>query len=352
MSAPLPTRRRQWQLAARPVDRAVQETDFTLADAPVPPLADGQLLVKTAYLSVAPVMRLYMLNAIDIEPPLAIGDVMHGRGVGTVLASRHADYAPGDIVQGRLGWQDHAIISGDEAALSFKVRQRAAPVSTALGALGMTGWTAWVGLTQIGRVKAGETLVVSGAAGGVGSIVGPVARNLGLAPIGIAGTDEKCAMLVEQLGYAHAINYRTEDVAARLGALCPNGIDVVFDNVGGPILDSALAHLARYGRVVLCGRISQYLLGKGDAYALQNWGKVGEMRGRMEAFFIYDYAHVFAEAEARMAPWVADGSLPIAEDISQGLETMPAALISLYEGGNSGKRLVRVDPQADAAFGR
>ena len=352
MTGPLPIHRQQWQLAARPRDRAVQESDFVLADAPIPPLTGGQLLVKTAYLSVAPVLRLYMLNAIDIEPPLAIGDVMHGRGVGTVLASRHADFAPGDVVQGRLGWQDHAIISGDEAALTFKVRQRVAPISTALGALGMTGWTAWVGLTQIGKVQPGECLVVSGAAGGVGSIVGPVARNLGLAPIGIAGTDEKCAMLVDRLGYAHAINYRTEDVEARLGALCPNGIDVVFDNVGGPVLDAGLAHLARYARVVLCGRISQYLLGKGDAYALKNWGKVGQMRAGMQSFFIYDYAHVFAEGEARMAEWIADGTLPVAEDISEGLETMPAALISLYDGANRGKRLVRVDPEADAVFGR
>ena len=159
-------------------------------------------------------------------------------------------------------------------------------------------------------------------------------------------------MLVDTLGYRAAINYRTQDVAAELKRLCPDGINLFFDNVGGPILDAALGNLALYARVVLCGRISQYLLGREETYALKNWGEIGRNRAGMQAFFIYDYAHRFAQAEQVMADWIAQGTLPVAEDISQGLESMPAALISLYEGANHGKRLVRVDRTADTRFGR
>jgi NADPH-dependent curcumin reductase len=330
-----------WTVRARP-QGAVRESDFELVKTKLPQIGPGEILCETAYLSVAPVMRLYMLNATPIEPPLALGDVMHGRGVGHVIASRHPDFAIGDVAQGRFGWQKYARLSGDAAALTFKVNQRIASIATALGPLGMTGWTAWVGLQEIGRLQAGQTLVVSGAAGGVGSIVGPVAANLGAPAIGIAGSDEKCAMLVNKLGYKAAINYRTQNVEERLGALCPNGINVFFDNVGGPILDAALANLAQYGRIVLCGRISQYLLADADSYRLANWGQVGAKRGTMEAFFIYDYAHHFAQAEQTMAEWIANGSLPFVADISNGIETMPAALISLFDGTNQGKRLVRV----------
>jgi NADPH-dependent curcumin reductase CurA len=331
----------QWRLRARPKGSVV-ESDFELVEGSLPQIGPGEILCETAYLSVAPVMRLYMLNQTAIEPPLALGDVMHGRGVGTVIASRHPDFAIGEVVQGRFGWQQFARLSGDSAALTFKVNQRVAPISTALGPLGMTGWTAWVGLKQIGRLQVGQTLVVSGAAGGVGSIVGPVAANMGAPAIGIAGSDEKCAMLVERLGYKAAINYRTQNVEARLAQLCPDGINVFFDNVGGPILDAALANLAPYGRVVLCGRISQYLLGAEETYRLANWGQVGAKRGAMEAFFIYDYADHFLEAETTMAGWIGAGKLSYAEDITDGIETMPAALISLFDGTNRGKRLVRV----------
>jgi NADPH-dependent curcumin reductase len=334
----LPTVNRQWRLAARPENRAVSLDDFTLVDGPVPAIGPGELLVRTRYL-----MRLYMLNQVSFEPPLALGDVMRGRGVGEVIASNHPDYAPGDIVQGKLGWQEIAAISGDASALTFKVSQRVAPISTALGVLGMTGWTAWIGFTRIGALKPGEAVLISGAAGGVGSIAGPVAKALGAGlVVGLAGTDEKCALLTRQLGYDVAINYRSEDVPARLAAQFPGGIDVFFDNVGGPILDAALGRLNRYARVVLCGRISQYLLGDGGTYALRNWGEVGRNRAKMEAFFIYDHADGFAQAEAQMAGWIADGRLPYAEDILAGLEQMPRALMNLFDGENRGKQLVRI----------
>lgn len=333
----------QWRLRARPVG-PVKHSDFELVQGTLPQIGPGEILCETAYLSVAPVMRLYMLNATNIEPPLALGDVMHGRGVGTVIASRHPDYAIGDIVQGRFGWQHYARLSGEVSALTFKVTQRIAPISTALGVLGMTGWTAWVGLKKIGRLQAGQTLVVSGAAGGVGSIVGPVAANIGAPAIGIAGSDEKCAMLVTHLGYKAAINYNSENVEQRLQALCPDGINVFFDNVGGSILDAALANLAPYGRVVLCGRISQYLLGTQETYRLANWGAIGANRATMEAFFIYDYADQFQAAEHQMAQWIGQGRFPFYQDITHGIQTMPDALISLFEGTNQGKRLVCVKP--------
>jgi NADPH-dependent curcumin reductase len=339
----MPQVNRQWRLAARPEDRAVRPSDFTLVDGPVPQPGPGEVLVRSRFLSVAPVMRLYMLNAVTFEPPLAIGDVMRGRGVGEVLVSNHPDFAPGDIVQGKLGWQEFAVISGEASALSFKVSQRVAPIETALGVLGMTGWTAWVGFKRIGALKPGETVLISGAAGGVGSIAGPVAKAMGAGFVaGLAGTDEKCALLTQELGYDAAINYRSDDVPARLAALFPNGLDVFFDNVGGPLLDAALARLNRYARIILCGRISQYLLGAGEAYALRNWGEVGRNRAKMEAFFIYDYAADFAEAEAQMAAWIAQGRLPHAEDILDGIEQMPRALMNLFDGSNRGKQLVRV----------
>lgn len=331
----------QWRLRARPIG-PVKHSDFELVEGTLPQIGPGEILCETAYLSVAPVMRLYMLNATSIEPALALGDVMHGRGVGKVIASRHPNFAIGDIVQGRFGWQNYARLSGDGSALTFKVTQRIAPISTALGVLGMTGWTAWVGLKQIGRLQPGQTLVVSGAAGGVGSIVGPIGANMGAPAIGIAGSDEKCAMLVNQLRYKAAINYNSENVEQRLAQLCPGGINVFFDNVGGPILDAALANLAPYGRVVLCGRISQYLLGADDTYKLANWGAIGANRATMEAFFIYDHADQFPAAEDQMARWIEQGSLPFSHDITDGIHTMPDALIGLFEGANQGKRLVCV----------
>jgi NADPH-dependent curcumin reductase CurA len=229
---------RQWLLAARPKG-AVRESDFQLVERPLPPLEPGQFLIRTLFLGVAAVMRGYMLNTEKFERPLEIGDLMHGRGVGEVLATRNPDFAVGDIVHGKLGWREYAIADGSPYYLMYKVHQRVAPVSTALGVLGLTGFTSYLGLVDIGKVRAGDTVLVSGAAGGVGSNVGQIARNLGARAVGLAGSDEKCRLLTEKLGYAVAINYRTEPLDARLRDCCPDGIDVVFDNVGGEILDTA-----------------------------------------------------------------------------------------------------------------
>jgi len=337
---------RQWVLADRPVDRAVRESDFRLVEAPVPVPGRGEFLVRTLYLSVAPVMRRYMLDGGGIEAPLAIGEVMRGRGVGQVIASNHPDYAPGDYVQGKLGWQEYSVSDGSPYFMTYKIRQRLVPVSTAIGVLGVTGFTSYLGLVDIGQPKKGETVLVSGAAGGVGSNVGWIARNLGCRVVGIAGTTAKCWLLTSKLGYDAAINYRTDDVPARIRELCPDGVDVFFDNVGGEILDHALGALNRYGRVVCCGRIAEYLKPQDERYRLRNWDAIGRQRATMRGFFIYDLAEHFPRAERQMAQWIAEGRMQYVEDVLEGIEQMPRALIRLFEGHNVGKQIVRVDPAA------
>ena len=332
---------RQWVLAARP-DGAVKVSDFRWVESPLRPLAEGEFRIEVLYLGAAAVMRGYMLNTEKFERPLQIGDVMHGRGVGRIVESRHPQWLVGEIVQGKLGWQDYAIADGSPYYLMFKVKQRRAPLSTALGVLGLTGFTAYLGLVDVGGVRAGDRVLVSGAAGGVGSNVGQIARNLGAEAVGIAGSAEKCALLTERLGYRAAINYRSEDVERRLAQTMPEGIDVFFDNVGGRILDAGLAHLRRHARVVLCGAISQYMNGVERAEPLRNGFAIFKKMARMEAFFIYEMATHFERAEAQLAEWVADGRLLYQEDVLEGLERMPEALIRLFAGQNIGKQLVRV----------
>ncbi len=336
-----------WTLAARPTGRAVRPSDFALVEQLVPALGPGEFLVETAYLSVAPVMRNYMLDGAGIEAPLALGDTMRGRGVGRVVASRNDDVAEGAVVQGALGWQTHAVLSGARGERATPVREfPGVPLSAALGALGMTGLTAWVGLYDVGALRQGETVFVSAATGGVGSLVVPLAKRRGCRVVGTCSTPEKAALLTDTLGADAAILYRDEDVERALARHAPDGVDVVFDNVGGAVLDAALPHLRTYGRVVVCGRISQYLVAPEDAYRLLNWPRIGQTRGRMEGFFVYDHADRLPQAQEAMAEWIADGSLPLLEDVLDGIERVPEALVRLYEGANRGKQLVRVRPRA------
>jgi len=337
---------RRWLLADRPVGRAVRESDFRLAEAPIPTPGRGELLVRTLYLSVAPVMREYMIDGNGVEPPLAIGEVMRGRGVGQVVASRHPDFAPGDYVQAKLGWQEYSLNDGSPYWMMYKIRQRLVPLSTAIGVLGVTGFTSYIGLVDIGQPKRGETVLVSGAAGGVGSNLGWIARNLGCRVVGIAGTSAKCWMLTEKLGYDAAINYRTDDVPARIREACPSGVDVYFDNVGGEILDHALGALNRHGRVVCCGRIAETLKPADAGYRLRNWAVIEKQSATLRGFSIYDYAEDYPRAERQMAQWIAEGRMRYVEDVLEGLEQMPRALMRLFDGHNMGKQIVRVDPAA------
>ena len=335
------TRNLQWVLASRP-EGAVKESDFRLVESELRPLEQGEFRIEVLFLGVAAVMRNYMLNAEKFERPLAIGDVMHGRGVGRIVESRNAEWRVGEIVHGKMGWQQYAIADGSAYFLMFKVRQRVAPVSTALGVLGLTGFTSYLGLVDVGAVRAGDRVLVSGAAGGVGSNVGQIARNLGADPVGIAGGAEKCALLVSRLGYRVAIDYRAGDVSPGIAAAFPDGIDVFFDNVGGEILDAGLAQLRRHARIVLCGAISQYVNGVERPRPLHNAYAIFKKMARMEAFFTYELSAHFERAEAQLAAWIAEGRLIYQEDILDGIQRMPEALLRLFAGRNVGKQLVRV----------
>ncbi|MFS4467222.1 NADP-dependent oxidoreductase [Maribacter sp. 2210JD10-5] len=334
---------RRLVLAARPEGLLVKQSDFKLEEVTLPPLKDGEFLIKVLYLSVAPVMKFYMQDGAGIEAPLEFGETMRGRGVGEVVESKNPGFQVGDIVQGKCGWQEYKICDGSPYHMMYKVKQRQAPVSTALGVLGMTGFTSYFGLYHIGEVKAGDKVLVSAATGGVGSNVGHLAKIKGAQAVGLASTDEKCRLLIEKLGYIGAINYKTENIGERIDHFFPEGINVYFDNVGGELLDIALSKLQRYSRVVICGRISQYEQSlHGSTYNLKNWYKIGATRSKMQGFFIYDFEEQFTKAETEMAQWVAEGKLAYQEDILEGLEQMPTALNRLFERKNKGKQLVKI----------
>jgi hypothetical protein len=348
LALPVSGLNQQWTLADRPVGREVRLSDFELVTRPLPPLRDGEVLVRTLYLSVAPVMRQYMLQGGAGERPLQLGETMRGRGVGVVIESRNPRFSPGDFVQGKLGWQEYSVSDGSPYFMMYKIEQRIAPLSTGIGVLGVTGFTSYLGLMRVGQLQPGDRVLVSSAAGGVGSSVAQIAKHHGASRVvGIAGSDEKCRLLVDRLGYDAAINHRSDDLSAKIGELLPEGFDVMFDNVGGETLDAALLHLRMDARVVLCGRISEYLGDEEQPYALRNYQRLHKRYASLRGFFIYRMEPMFREAEQAMAEMIRAGALTHAEDILEGLERMPEALIRLYSGANQGKQLVRVDPQAE-----
>ena len=280
---------------------------------------------------------------------IAVGDVMRGGGVALVLDTRHPGFQPGDIVAAFTGWQDYSVQGpGADGVLAVrKIRDPIKPYSSVLGTLGAAGLTAYFGLLDVGELKAGDTVVVSAAAGGVGSSAVQVARAAGASQvIGIAGGPEKCAWLEAELGVDAAIDYRNESVDERLGALLPDGMNVFFDNVGGDILNQALDHLALSARVVICGFIA-------TDYATDpvpgpiNYQNLVRRRARMEGFFVFDYADQVEQAEAQLKRWYRAGELVSAEDVEQGLERMPATLASLFSGTNKGVKLCRVAPDPE-----
>jgi len=290
------------------------------------------------YLSIDPTIRTWMNDAPGYLPPIEIDAVVRSGGLGTVVESRNDAYPVGSTVFGMMGWTEQAVISADEPATVVPDGIDPLPVLSVFGA---TGMTAYFGLLDVGRPEAGDTVVVSGAAGATGSVVGQIARIEGAANVvGIAGSDEKCAWLVDELGFTSAINYRTEDVAARLRELCPNGIDVFFDNVGGEILDAALANLAMKARVVICGAISQY--NESVPAGPRNYVSLIFKRARMEGFLILDYLDRFPEAQAKMFEWVLGGQIHHREHVVEGLEHAGDALNMLFTGENTGKVIVRI----------
>jgi NADPH-dependent curcumin reductase len=343
----IPSQMRQWTLQHRPKGLA-QVSDFRLETAPVPSIGPGQLLVQTQYLGVAPVMLRYMNNETSFERPLQLGDVMHGRGVGRVIASQHPYYQVGDYLQAKLGWREYALIAPDDPYfMVFRMNHPDLPISHGISTLAMSGFTALVGLQEICQLKASDRVLVSGAAGGVGSQVAFVAKALGATQVvGMAGGATKCQMLTQELGYTDAIDYKTENVTERLDELFPEGIDVFFDNVGGEILDGVMGRIRRRGRIAICGRISEYLKQPEEYHRPRNLWKIGLRDAKLEAFFVYDYTEHFGRYEKQLAAWIREDKLQPKEDILEGIELVPEALISLYRGDNIGVRMVRIDPTA------
>jgi hypothetical protein len=329
----------QVRLAARPAGLP-KPTDWEHTEQPVAEPGDGEALVKVRYLSLDPAMRGWMNDARSYVPPVGIGEVMRAGGVGEVLSTRHPSLAAGDFVTGITGVQEYATVGGDGLT---KVDPALAPLPVYLGTLGVPGLTAYFGLLEIGHPAEGETVVVSGAAGAVGGVVGQLAKIKGCRAVGIAGGPDKCRHVVEELGFDACVDYQAGNVGRALHDHCPDGIDVYFDNVGGEILDAALAALARHARVVICGAISQYNAAgmRGPA----NYMSLLVNRASMTGFLVFDFADRYAEAAREMAGWLTEGRLKTFEDIAGGgVRAFPETLLRLFRGENTGKLVLEVDP--------
>ncbi len=333
---------RKWTLQSRPNPEVVL-SNFQYEESPVQLPKNGEVLLKNHYLNLAPVMRMYMMadgGGYSTERILDIGDVIHGRGVAEVIASEHEAYKVGDFVQGQVGWQDYKLTAMTQQEKFLKMTPRKLPIYYGLSALGMTGYSAYCGFIARGAPNQGDTVLVSGAAGGVGSLVVQIAKAMGCSNVvGIAGGKEKCS-IVTSLGADGTIDYKHEDVNERLKEVMPKGIDVYFDNVGGDILDTSLGHLNKGARVVLCGAISEYA--RATPFSLKNYGLVRQKEADLRGFFVYNHAPMFQEAEATIAEWIREGKLKALMDIEVGFENVPQSLIGLYTGTNIGKRIVKI----------
>jgi len=334
----LPTVNRQFKLAARPVGMP-KESDFALVEIPMPVPGEGQVLVKTSFLSVDPYMRGRITGVRTYADPVNVGDVMVGGAVGQVVESHHAGFAAGDFVLGQWGWQEYAVVEGQ---MLHKLNPSLAPVSTALGVLGMPGMTAYFGFLEICKPIPGEVTVVSGAAGAVGSLVGQIAKNKGCRVVGIAGTDQKVHWLVNELGFDAAFNYKTApDLMAKLKELCPHGIDCYFDNVGGAITDAIFPLMNVFGRVSVCGQISMYNQEKPEpGPRLLPFTLVKQLK--VEGFIVTRWQSRWGEGIVQMAQWLKEGKLQYREDIVEGFGNTVKAFIGMLQGDNTGKMLVKI----------
>jgi NADPH-dependent curcumin reductase CurA len=327
-------------LASRPAGMPSPH-NFRLETGPVPDPADGQVVVRVLYLSVDPYMRGRMKDAASYAAPTQIGEVMTGGGVGRVIASRNPRFDVGDIVVGETGWQTHCLSEGKGFR---KVDPALAPISTSLGVLGMPGLTAYFGLLDLGKPKASESVVVSGAAGAVGSLVGQIAKLQGCHVVGVAGSDDKVRWVTDELGFDAAFNYKTvdpKDYRSTFASLCPQGIDVYFDNVGGPITDAVFPLINLRARVVICGQIHHY----NDEKAAQGPRHLFHLvikRARVEGFLVFDYAERYKEGLTQMAGWLREGKIKYREQFYAGIENTPRAFIGMLGGENTGKMLVKV----------
>ena len=330
---------RQITLAARPVGYP-KESDFNLVEVPIPTPEEGEVLVKTLYLSVDPYMRGRINAAQSYAANVEIDEIMVGSVIAQVIASEHPNFETGDIVNAGIGWQEYGVAAGDGLR---KIDPTIGPISTGAGLLGMPGLTAYFGLLEVGKLQERETVFVSGAAGAVGSVVGQIAKIKGCRVVGSAGTDEKVAYIVDELGFDDAFNYKeVDDYHEKLQELLPDGIDVYFDNVGGTITDAVFLNLRIKGRVVICGQISQYNLEKPETGPRFLWHMITK-RARIEGFLVSEFGDRHAEALVEMSEWFRQGQLKYRETIEGGgIESAPAAFISMLKGGNIGKQLVKI----------
>lgn len=339
MTSPRNLTNRRVILKSRPVG-VPQAAHFALSEAPVADLADGEFLVANRFLSVEPAMRGWVNDVENYSPPVPVGDVMRAFAAGEIVASRHPEWREGELVTGMFGWQRFAISTG--ANVTRRVGERDLPLSASLGVMGTNGVTAYFCLLEIGQPKAGDTVVVSTAAGSVGSCVGQIAKIKGCRTVGIAGGADKVAQCKRDFGYDEAIDYRSADLDAALSAACPKGIDVYFDNTSGTISDAVLRQLAIGARVAICGTA-----------ALQSWAPWPEgprverhllvKRARMQGFLLFDYQARYGEALAELAGWLRQGRLAYSEHVLEGLDAAPDAVAMLYRSENTGKLLIRVD---------
>ena len=329
---------RQVRLRSRPTG-IPQAQDFEIGEEAVPEIAANEVLVRNMYLSVDPAMRGWIVDTVGYSDPVAIGSVMRSFATGRVEASRHADFKQGDFVTGMFGWQDYAAVDG--AKIDRIIGERDVPLSTSLGVLGLNGVTAYFGLLEVGQPVRGDTVVVSTAAGSVGSCVGQIAKTLGCRAVGIAGGMEKARLCRDEFGFDAAIDYKSGNLEAALASACRDGVDVYFDNTAGRISDAVLKRLNIGARIIICGTAS-----------ISNWNPIPQgprverhllvKRARMQGFVVFDFAERYAEARDKLAQWVKDGTIRYREDILDGIENAPGAIAGLYRGDNVGKRLIRI----------
>ena len=329
-------------LASRPVGEP-KASDFRIESSPIPTPGDGQVLLRTIWLSLDPYMRGRMSDAPSYAAPVPIGGVMEGGTIGEVIASNNPAYVKGDIVLSRAGWQTHALSDGKGLA---KIDPKLAPISTAVGVLGMPGMTAYVGLLDIGKPQPGETVVVAAASGAVGSAVGQIAKVKGARAVGIAGGKDKCGYVKKEFGFDECLDHRDPDLAARLKDACPKGIDVYFENVGGAVFEAVFPHLNAFARVPVCGLIAHY---NDTQAAAPKWAPslmraVLTKRLTIRGFIVSDFAARQGDFLRDMASWVREGRVKYKEFVTEGIENAPAAFMGLLKGANFGKQLVRVGP--------
>lgn len=335
----MPTVNRQWKLTARPTSLVTPDV-LQLSESPIPAVGEGQALLRIKYLSIDPTMRIWMADVPQYMPPVQLGEVMRAFGFGEIVETRHPNYKKGDKVTGLTGLQEYTLITGKETRSFQKVPSIPFLSDTNfLGTLGINGLTAYFGLLEVGKPQPGETLVVSAAAGATGSIVGQIGKIQGCRVVGIAGSDEKCKWIKDDLGFDAAINYKHPDWKAQLVAATPSGIDIDFENVGGEIMQAVLDRMNLHGRVVLCGLISGYT--KQDP-ALASFGQVLIKRLRVEGFIILDYASRFMDAGKQLGMWKMMGKIKDEQTIVKGLENAPSAINMLFDGSNTGKLIVEL----------